>query len=120
MMNRSDAVAVIESTSEAIGMPVQKFRLAPRQGHARRLSHSISIPRVALTLSEAYCIYYICHELAHLVVFRLGCIGDSCSHGPIFKREEQRLCKFWGVEITGYDSPGSKGAYPRRDQVRMI
>lgn len=83
-----------------------RFRISKVQGHARRNAWHISIPRNALAWGREYVVYYVCHEISHLL--------SKDSHGEEFKRTEQRLCADWGIKITGY-SVG--GIYPRRDEV---
>ena len=109
-MSRDDALALVSLIAESENLPLPRFRLSPRQGHARNTS--ISVPRWAFAKHEAFAMYYVCHEMAHLVERKNGI--SSFHHGDHFKSTEQRICLKFGVTIKGYKN---NGPYPRVDQV---
>ncbi|MBI1973021.1 hypothetical protein HYS50_03375 [Candidatus Woesearchaeota archaeon] len=109
-MSRDDALAAISLVCEQERIRVPKLSLTSRQGHARASTWHISVPRWALATHEAYGLYYICHEIAHLIM------RDRNTHNAAYQRKEQQLCSIFGVRITGYSH---RGIYPANHEVRM-
>ena len=67
------------------------------RGHCWYGSHIITVPLWAFERSEAYVIYYLCHEMAHAFA------GYEAAHGPAFMAMLKRICPAGYLHFeTGY------------------
>jgi len=77
-----------------------------KRGYAglRKSGYKVVIPQWAMDRSEEYGIYYICHELAHIMCFELF---ESFAHIAEFKMIEDEYLADFGLVIK------RKKAYPK-------
>ena len=75
-----------------------KIGVTKKRGFAHYNKNKITIPIWVLKRSIHYIRYYICHEIAHLVAFRL--YGKSEKHGVNFKKIEKLFCSAFEVRLA--------------------
>ena len=78
-------------------------------GLARYKRNDISISTRSLSRSIHYIRWLVCHEIAHLVVFKQGHKNEH--HGKYFKTVERQFCASFGIRLAWNDS-GKRQAYP--------
>lgn len=96
-LNECKAIAKIAADILEIEPPEIQIKQVAR-GRAKINKRTIVIPKWAGDYHEAFWTYYVVHEVCH---FR------SLGHGPAFKSLEQKVCDYFGIEIT------YKKAYPK-------
>lgn len=96
-LNECKAIAKIAADILEIEPPEVQIKHAVR-GRAKIKQKIIVIPKWAGDYHEAFWTYYVVHEVCH---FR------SLGHGPAFKKLEQMVCDYFGIEIV------YKKAYPK-------
>jgi hypothetical protein len=66
------------------------------RGHSRPSGY-ISIPLWTLERGKVYVIYYIVHELTHIILYRRG---QNWNHTPEFKAEEKQVLAKFNIDIV--------------------
>lgn len=114
------AETLCEMSGNTIPEDVKIYAVNQRRGYWTPGKRYITIPVWAIQKSlgeggykyaSGYDIYYIAHELAHMVITEFqraeyrntGRVSNYTSHGPEFMREFKKLCpeEYWHYEL-GY------------------
>ena len=107
---REDLQAIADLVKEHFGYARRVAtvgRITTRQGHAHYNTGHISVPQWAIDKGEAYAIYYVIHEVCHLVNYwKNG--PEAESHGYAFKHFEGRALELFDITID------YARAYPKR------
>lgn len=95
MMTEADLQAVADLTIEAFPGASVKPHIhlkKARGGWCSYVTQNITIPEWTQACGESYIIYYVVHEVCHLLDFK-----DR--HGAQFQRIEDKALKLWGIRI---------------------
>lgn len=100
IMTKIIAITVSELNKKIPGSFVSGLRIGVtrNKGHAHYLKNRITIPIWVLKRSIHYIRYYICHEIAHLVTYRI--YGRNEKHNSNFKEIERQFCAAFGVRLA--------------------
>lgn len=91
MLGREDYQAIVDLTSEALGIPSILVRI--KKVYAGRANKNyIALPKFLDKYDEQYQIYYAVHEACHYVNKGMG-------HKPPFKEIEDRILALWNIKI---------------------
>ena len=75
-----------------------KVGISTGRGHAYLNRTKITIPTWVFKKSIHYIRYLVCHEVAHLVAFRVH--GTPQGHGDNFKKIERLFCSVFDVRLA--------------------
>ena len=97
-MDRKDYQAIVDLTSEALGISSIPIRIK-NVGGGRANKNYITLPKWLDKYDEQYQIYYTVHETCHY--------GFGRNHFSLFKMGEDKALALWGIKIE------RKKAYPK-------
>lgn len=111
IMTKIIAITVSELNGKISWSHVSGLRIeiTKKRGFAHYDKNRITIPIWVLKRSIHYIRYYICHEIAHLVAYRIH--GGNQKHGINFKNIERQFCAAFGVRLA-FPERHHNRAYP--------
>ena len=99
-MKRKDYQAVVDLTSEALGLKNPMLVRIKKVYQGRANKYYITIPQWVANYDELYQIYYAVHETCHYLM-------NNKNHKDKFKKDEDKALALWDMSIV------RKKAYPK-------
>lgn len=110
MQNPKDLESAIELTKDKFGglSKIVSIRWKNvKRGFARYDGNKITLPLWILGKNEGYALYYVLHEISHLITcWQYG--PTIATHGREFKEVEKQVMDCWDIQIE------YARAYPKR------